>query len=164
MALPLYSFQGQPGQNSSADAGLAQYQQQGQLGISPGATNIAASDPIAAAGHADLAQALKSAMQNQQTPPSPANMPLNQHPDNPTQTPGAGNDPYNQNPPGLQSYQQYPTGVNGQSGPPGGIDPQQMGNALQLQQQMQQGMALNNPAMQNYQNGISGGGWQGGGG
>lgn len=60
----LYSFTGQAGQDPSQMTGLQQYLQQGQLGINPGPQQIAASDPIAAAGKMDFAGALKNALAN----------------------------------------------------------------------------------------------------
>lgn len=60
---PLFGFNGQSGQDQTAQQGLQQYIQQGQLSIDPGQAQIAASNPIAAAGHSNLGQAFQAAQQ-----------------------------------------------------------------------------------------------------
>lgn len=149
MGLPTFQFttpMNQPDQ--SYNGGMQQYVAQGQASIDPGKAQVAQSSPIAAGGAADLAKALAS-MQQQGGP--------TQHPDNPMQTPGMGSDPYNQQGGGgLQSFAQYPTGVNGASG---GADPMALAQGLQNAVQQPQGVGI--PAMQNYQNMFSGGGYGG---
>lgn len=65
MPYPLFQFQ-QPGrqQDQSAQAGLQQYMQQGQAMIDPGQAQVAASNPIAAAGTQGLARAFQQSQQN----------------------------------------------------------------------------------------------------
>lgn len=67
MTYPLYNFTGQNSQDPNAQANMNQYLQQGQLGISPGPQQTAASNPISSAGISNLAKAL-----SQQTPQLPA--------------------------------------------------------------------------------------------
>jgi len=62
MTYPTFSFTGtSSAPNQTAQAGLNQYIQQGQIALSPGQTQLAASNPVASAGHAMLGQALQQA-------------------------------------------------------------------------------------------------------
>jgi len=67
MNYPLFNFQGQTAPDQTAQAGLAQYIQQGQQQINPGQPQQ--SNPIQAAGISNLAQAFA---RNQQQPGLPA--------------------------------------------------------------------------------------------
>ena len=72
MTYPLFGFTGQTAQDPTLQAGLAQYMQQGQAGISPGQQQVTASDPIASLAHAGLGQALSQAAQPLSVPASDA--------------------------------------------------------------------------------------------
>lgn len=66
---PPFSFYGQSQQDPTLQAGLNQYIQQGQSQIDPGQAQVAASNPIAGAGMANLAAALQKSPQ--QSPMQP---------------------------------------------------------------------------------------------
>lgn len=74
--MTLYNFTGlQGGTNPQAQAGLQQYITQGQQGISPGQAQVAASNPVSAAGMQNLAKAFLAQQQQQsmgQQPPTTA--------------------------------------------------------------------------------------------
>lgn len=71
MAIAPFSFTGvQPNPDQTYQSGLNQYMQQGQSMIDPGRAQVAASNPINAAGIANLAKAFQ-----QQVPQLPAQMP-----------------------------------------------------------------------------------------
>lgn len=77
MANNLYSFTGAATQDPTTQAGIDQYIQQGQAQINPGQAQVAGSNPVAAAGMADLAKAFAAAQQ-QGTPAQsdPSQMPM----------------------------------------------------------------------------------------
>lgn len=101
MAYNLFSFNGASNPDLTQAPGLQQYMTQGQLGINPGQVQVAASDPLSAAGKVDFSGALKNAFSNgppalQQQAQQPGGMDMglfntymqaNQHPDNPQGTP-----------------------------------------------------------------------------
>lgn len=69
--MSLYNFTAPPNQDPSYQTGMNQYMQQGQNGINPGQAQIAQSNPISAAGMANLAKAFQQGQQ----PPLPAQLP-----------------------------------------------------------------------------------------
>lgn len=126
---------------------MQQYLQQGQAAINPGQAAVASSSPLAGAGTANLAKALAAMPASPSTQTMPAEVAQNAM--------GAG----------AQSQPNSPNGEN-----MGGVGPTQNNLALangimQQQQPPQMPMPGQNglPAMQNYQNTLSGGGWFGGG-
>lgn len=150
MPLPSFAFTGQAGQQADP-AGMQQYIQQGQASINPGQAAVAASNPVGMAGAADLAKALASIKSNPTAPPQI-------QPGVAQAAMGAG----------AAMNPNSPSGEN-----MGGVGPTQnnlalaqglqnaMGNTSQ-QNGIQQFLQPQQPAMQNYQNGVSGGGWFGG--
>ena len=66
--MSLYSFVGQTGQDQNQAANNSQYLQQGQNMINPGQAQVAASNPITAAGQANLGQILAQLKQQPQLP------------------------------------------------------------------------------------------------
>lgn len=64
--MQLYNFLGATGSgmNPADQAGMEQYNQQGQLGINPGAVNVQNADPIAATSRANFGQLLAHALQS----------------------------------------------------------------------------------------------------
>lgn len=115
MTYPLYSFTGASSPDQTSQAGYNQYIQQGQQGISPGQAQVAASNPISAAGISNLGKILGQqppSLLAQQLPPDIAQQAMDQ---------GAQMNP----------------NVNGQN--MGGVGPTQanlaLANALQASQQ-----------------------------
>lgn len=155
-SIPTFQFVA-PGNQPNGGAGQAQYTQQGQAQISPGQPAVAASNPIKTGGMSDLANALKSL----QSSPSPTQLPADvsqtalaagaaMNPNSPSGENMGGVGPTQQN---LALAQGLQNAVNM---PNGGQPNDQFQQLLQQSGQPMQGM-------QNYQNGVSGGGWFGGG-
>lgn len=151
MGANLFSYTGQTNPDPSSQVGMNQYIQQGQSQINPGQAQVAASSPVAAGGTALLAQALAKLGQQ---PALPAQLP----PQISAQA--------------LDMGAQANPNVNGQN--MGGVGPTQQnlalgqalmdGSGAQQPNPMQQFLnPPGQPAIQNYQNTSSGGGWSGGG-